>query len=150
MWLHAEARLTLPNTPVTEVVLAALHGTRCSVDVSADFASVAWRKLLQNALVGLMVLAGRRAGMYSRVDIAALSLAYLKECLAVEGADGATLSDEVAQDIVDGFRRSAPDLGTSILADRQAGRLLEWDCRNGVVQRRAQHHDIPTPVPNTR
>ncbi|MFP3607008.1 ketopantoate reductase C-terminal domain-containing protein, partial [Paraburkholderia sp. SIMBA_053] len=116
VWLRGKARITLPDTPESSLVLSALSGTRCSVDVAADFTSVAWRKLLQNAVAGLMVLAGRRAGMYSRADIAGLALAYLQECLAVARAEGATLGDEVPQEIVDAFRGYPADLGTSILA----------------------------------
>lgn len=93
-----------------------------------------------------MVLTNRRAGMFSRSDISELALAYLRECLAVARADGAILGDEVAQAIVDQFADSPPDLGTSILADRQAGRPLEWDSRNGVVQRYARARGIPTPI----
>ncbi|SAL29666.1 2-dehydropantoate 2-reductase [Caballeronia sordidicola] len=146
VWLRGKARLALPDTPATSVVLAALRGTRCSVDVAADFTSVAWRKLLQNAVAGLMVLTGRRAGMFSRTDITNLSLAYLQECLEVARADGATLNDGVPQEIIDGFHSSPADLGTSILADRQAGRPLEWDSRNGVVQRCGRSRGIPTPI----
>jgi len=146
VWLRGNPRLTLPDTTATSVVLAALRGTRCSVDVAVDFTSIAWRKLLQNAVAGLMVLAGRRAGMFSRTEITKLSLAYLRECLEVARAEGATLGDEVPQEIVDGFHRSPPDLGTSILADRQAGRPLEWDSRNGVVQRCGRSRGIPTPI----
>lgn len=146
VWLRGKPRLTLPDTPETGMVLAALRGTRCSVDVAADFASVAWRKLLQNAVAGLMVLAGRRAGMFSRADVTELSLAYLRECLEVARAEGATLGDEVPREILDGFHRAPADLGTSILADRQAGRPLEWDCRNGVVQRCGRSRGIPTPI----
>lgn len=146
VWLRGKARITLPDTPESSLVLSALSGTRCSVDVAADFTSVAWRKLLQNAVAGLMVLAGRRAGMYSRADIASLALAYLQECLLVARAEGATLGDEVPQEIVDAFRGYPADLGTSILADREAGRPLEWDSRNGVVQRRARSHGIATPI----
>jgi len=42
--------------------------------------------------------------------------------------------------------RFPADLGTSILADRQGNRPLEWDCRNGVVQRCGRSHGIPTPI----
>lgn len=146
VWLRGKARLTLPDAPETSAVLAALSGTRCSVEVAADFTSVAWRKLLQNAVAGLMVLTGRRAGMFSRADITRLSLAYLQECLEVARAEGATLADEVPQEIIDGFHASPADLGTSILADRQAGRPLEWDSRNGIVQRCGRTHGIPTPI----
>jgi 2-dehydropantoate 2-reductase len=148
VWLRGEARLTVPDTPPARLVLEALRDTLCSVDVAADFTSVAWRKLLQNATAGLMVLTGRRGGMFARDDIAELSLAYLRECLSVARAEGAVLGDGVPQEIVDGFRGRPADLGSSILADREAHRPLEWDVRNGVVLRRGRAHGIPTPISN--
>jgi 2-dehydropantoate 2-reductase len=147
VWRRGEARLTLPDTPAARVVLEALRGARCSVDLAADFTSVAWRKL-QNAVAGLMVLTGRRTGMFARADIAELSLAYLRECLEVARAEGAVLGDEVPQEIIDGLQGYPADMGTSILADREANRPLEWDIRNGVVLRRGRAHGIPTPISN--
>jgi 2-dehydropantoate 2-reductase len=146
VWLRAKPRLTLPDVPQAKRVVDALSGTRCTVELSADFASIAWRKLLQNAVAGLMVLSNRRAGMFSRGDITELALAYLRECLAVARAEGAVLNDSVPQEIVDGFHKAPADLGTSILADRQANRALEWDIRNGVVQRYGRVHNLPTPI----
>jgi len=144
--LRGDARLTLPDSPAASVVARALSGTWCGVDESADFATVAWRKLLQNAVAGLMVLTGRRSGMYRRDDIAALALDYLRECLAVARAEGADLDDRVPHEILARFQSFPADLGTSILADREAGRPLEWDTRNGVVQRLGRRHGIPTPI----
>lgn len=146
VWLRAKPRLTLPDTPQATRIVDALSGTRCAVELSPDFTSVAWRKLLQNAVAGLMVLANRRAGMFDREDVTTLALAYLRECLAVARAHGAVLSDGVVQEIVDGFHAAPPDLGTSILADRQANRPLEWDIRNGVIQRYGREQGIPTPI----
>jgi len=144
--LRGPARLTLPEGPASGVVVQALRGTRCSVTPVADFPSAAWRKLLQNAAGGLMALTGRRAGVFARDDVAALALAYLRECLAVARAEGAVLGDEVPQEVLDGFRAAPGDLGSSVLADRAAGRPLEWEVRNGVVQRRGRLHGVPTPV----
>jgi len=132
--------------PTSRVVAEALLGTQCAVDITADFQSVAWRKLLQNAVAGLMALTHRRAGMFVRPDIAELSLAYLQECLAVARAEGAKLGDEVPQEILAKFQTASADLSSSILTDREAGRPLEWDIRNGVVSRRARAHGIPTPI----
>ncbi|MGF8169417.1 oxidoreductase [Klebsiella pneumoniae] len=146
VWLRATPRLTLPDLPGAERVQQALAGTRCAVDLAADFTTVAWRKLLQNAVAGLMVLTGRRAGMFAREDITALGLAYLRECLQVARAEGAALSDSVPEEIIAGFHRAPADLSTSILIDRLNGRPLEWDIRNGVVQRRGRQHGIPTPL----
>jgi 2-dehydropantoate 2-reductase len=39
-----------------------------------------------------------------------------------------------------------PDLGSSILFDREAGRRLEWEARNEVVRRLGARHRIRTPV----
>lgn len=146
VWLRAKPRLTLPDTPQGQKIAEVLDGTRCAVELTADFASVAWRKLLQNAVAGLMVLANRRAGMFSRQDITGLALAYLHECLAVARAAGAVLADSVPQEIVDGFHQAPADLSTSILADRQANRPLEWDIRNGVIQRYGRTLGVATPI----
>ncbi|VEI20221.1 2-dehydropantoate 2-reductase [Serratia plymuthica] len=146
VWLRAKPRLTLPDVPQAKRVADVLKGTGCTVELSSDFLSIAWRKLLQNAVAGLMVLANRRAGMFSRGDITELALAYLRECLTVARAQGAVLNDNVPQEIVEGFHRAPADLGTSILADRQANRPLEWEIRNGVVQRYGRLQGIPTPI----
>ncbi|MDF7757969.1 oxidoreductase [Kosakonia cowanii] len=146
VWLRAKPRLTLPDVPQAQRVAEALSGTRCEVDLAADFLSIAWRKLLQNAAAGLMVLTNRRAGMFAREDVTRLALAYLHECLAVARAEGAVLKDDVPQEIVGNFQRAPADLGTSILADRQANRPLEWDIRNGVIQRLGHAHGIAVPI----
>ena len=50
-----------------------------------------------------------------------------------------------ARDILEA-QRTAPDAVKSMLADRQAGRPMEIDARNGVVVRLGRRHGIPTPV----
>jgi len=44
------------------------------------------------------------------------------------------------------FRQAPTDMGTSMLADREAGRPQEWDIRNGVIIRKAHAHGIATPI----
>jgi 2-dehydropantoate 2-reductase len=148
VWLRGAARLTVPDNASGRIVRDALNDTRVTVELAADFTTEAWRKLLQNAAAGLMVLTGRRAGMFVRADIARLALDYLGECLEVARAEGAALGDEVPQQILDTFQSYPADMGTSILADRNAGRPLEWDIRNGVIARRGRAHGIPLPVSN--
>lgn len=144
--LRGQARLSLPDTPAARVAADALQGSRCAVELSTNFHADAWRKLMQNAVAGLMALTHRRAGMFGRADVAALSLAYLRECLAVARAEGADLGDEVPQEILAKFQASPADMGTSILTDRVAGRPLEWDIRNAIIARRGRRHGIATPI----
>ncbi|WP_020481070.1 oxidoreductase [Pseudomonas asplenii] len=144
--LRGDVRISLPDAPASGVVARALQGTRCAVDLASDFKSLAWRKLMQNAAAGLMALTHRRLGMFARSDIARLALDYLRECLAVARAEGAELGDEVPQEILEQFQASPADMSTSILTDREAGRPLEWDIRNGIIARRGRARGVPTPI----
>ena len=144
--LRGDMRLSLPDTSDARMVADALQGTRCHVELSASFSALAWRKLLQNAVAGFMALTHRRSGMFGRSDIAELSLAYLRECMTVARAEGVELGDEVPREILGKFQASPEDMGTSILTDREAGRPLEWDVRNGIIARRGRARGIPTPI----
>jgi 2-dehydropantoate 2-reductase len=132
----------LPGGPASATVAGLLAGA----ELAEDFVTQAWRKLVVNAIAGLMVLAGRRAAVYRRDDISGLARALALETLAVARAEGADLGDEVADELLGWYADLPDDAGTSMLADREAGRPLEWDARNGVVARLGRRHGLPTPV----
>jgi len=144
--LRTEARLVLPSGPTAETVAELLRGAGCRVDCDPDFITAAWRKLLVNALAGFMALSGRRSGMFRRHDVAALSRRYVAECLAVAQAEGARLPDDAVDELVGLLRQAPEDMGTSMLADRENHRRLEWDIRNGVIIRKARAHGLATPI----
>lgn len=143
--IRARPRLGLPAGPAGAAVARLLDGP-ARIDLVEDFTTEAWRKLVLNAMAGLMALAGRRAGMFRDPDVAALATDLGRECAAVGRAEGARLPDSIAEDTLAQFTAMPPDLGTSILYDRQAGRPLEWDARNGVIRRLGARHGVPTPV----
>ena len=144
--LRTEAALVLPGGPAATTVAELLRGAGCRVDTDPDFITAAWRKLLTNALAGFLALSRRRSGMFRRNDVAELSRRYVAECLAVARADGARLPDDVVDELVELFRRAPEDMGTSILADAENRRRMEWDIRNGVIIRKARAHGLPTPI----
>lgn len=144
--LRNEPAVTLPTGTPAELLADALRGAGCDVTLADDFTTAAWRKLLVNAAAGIMALTGRRAGVFRRDDIAVLGRRYVAECVDVGRADRAHLPDEVIAEVVDVFASGRPDMGTSILADRVAGRAMEWDLRNGVIQRKGVQYGIPTPI----
>jgi len=144
--LRSEARLALPTGPAATTFAELWRGAGGTADCDPDFVTAAWRKLLLNAVAGLMALTGRRAGVFRRDDLAALASRYAAECLAVARAEGAKLADDAADGTVEMFRQAATDVSTSILADREAGRPMEWDIRNGVIIRKARVHGIATPI----
>ena len=144
--LRGEARLALPTGPAATTFAEMWRAAGGTADCDPDFVTAAWRKLLVNAVAGLMVLTGRRAGMFRRDDLAELAARYAAECLEVARAEGARLGDDVAGGTMEMFRRAPTDMGTSMLADREAGRPQEWDIRNGVIIRKARAHGLATPI----
>ncbi|WP_217492240.1 oxidoreductase [Mycobacterium malmoense] len=144
--LRNDPALVLPSGPSAETIAELLRGAGCRVDCDPDFVTAAWRKLLTNALAGFMALAGRRSGMFRRDDVADLSRRYVAECLAVARAEGARLPDAIVDELAEMFRHVPEDMGTSILADRENHRRMEWDIRNGVIIRKARVHGLPTPI----
>ncbi|WP_216823778.1 oxidoreductase [Mycobacterium rhizamassiliense] len=144
--LRTEAHLVLPSGPAAEAVAELLRGAGCRVECDPDFITAAWRKLLTNALAGFMALSGRRSGMFRRDDVVELSRDYVAECLAVARAEGARLPDELVDELAEMFRHVPEDMGTSILADRESKRPMEWDIRNGVIVRKGRAHGLATPI----
>ncbi|OBA79553.1 2-dehydropantoate 2-reductase [Mycobacterium sp. 1164966.3] len=144
--LRGEARLVLPSGPMAAELAELLRGAGCHVECDPDFLTAAWRKLLVNALAGFMALSGRRSGMFRRDDVADLSRRYVTECLAVAQAEGARLAEDSVDEMVEMFRQVPEDMGTSMLADRESHRRLEWDIRNGVIIRKARAHGLATPI----
>ncbi|BBX02939.1 2-dehydropantoate 2-reductase [Mycolicibacterium moriokaense] len=144
--LRTGVRIVLPISDAAEKLAKLFDGAGISVALDPDFISAAWRKLLLNAVFGLPVLAGRRAGMFRRDDVSALARRYLTECVAVARADGAKLGDEVIDEIMNLLVNLSPDMTTSMLTDREAHQPLEWDIRNGVISRKAAEYGLAAPI----
>lgn len=126
--------------------LGKLFGDEADVDAGGDFATAAWDKLCANAVAGILAATGRRTEVLSMPDVRELAEAMAVECAAVARAAGAALSDDAARATVAQLVAMPPDSGTSILADREARRPLEWEARNAAVGRIARRHGIATPA----
>ncbi|OJZ76370.1 2-dehydropantoate 2-reductase [Mycobacterium paraffinicum] len=144
--VRTPVRVVLPETAAGRRLARLMRCPGMTLETSADFLSESWRKLLANALAGLMALSGRRSGMFRRDDISELAHGYMAECAAVARADGARLSDADIAKVAGMFAKLPEDLTTSILTDRGRGLPLEWDIRNGVIIRKGIEHRLATPI----
>jgi 2-dehydropantoate 2-reductase len=126
--------------------LGELFGVEAEVEVRDDFASAAWKKLCANAVAGILAVTERRTEVLLEPDVRALAETMAVECAAVARAEGASLSDDRALEVVAGLAAMPADSSTSILADREAGRPLEWEARNAAVGSIARRHGIATPT----
>jgi 2-dehydropantoate 2-reductase len=64
----------------------------------------------------------------------------------VAQAEGANLGEGVIDEIVGMLSGAPADITTSMLTDREADKPLEWDIRNGVIQRKAAARGLATPI----
>ena len=138
--------LKVPDCSMGQDFVELFAGT--SVDAAAvpDFLSVVWRKLCFNSAGVLSALVLQPAGVIRGEAMGDVALQIIRECAAVARAEGAQLEEDVA-DVVLAAQRAAPaDSVNSMLADRQAGRPVEIDARNGVIVRLGQKHRIATPA----
>ena len=139
--------LVVPDSEGGRAFAALMQGTPLRVQPNADFVTLKWRKLLLNAVANpITALTLQRFAVFRRDDVHALCLDVLEEAAQVAGAAGARLApDEPARTmgVLLGF---APELGSSMYFDRQAGRPLEIEALTGAIVAEGQRHNIATPL----
>lgn len=124
-----------------------LEGTPMRVLRSPDFNTLAWRKLLINAVANpITALTLRRQAVFRREDVKALCLAILGEAAAVGRADGARLAADEAEKILATLLTYPADAGTSMYFDRLGGRPLEVEALTGAIVAAGERHQVPTPL----
>ena len=123
------------------------EGTPLRVHCGGDFVTLAWRKLLINAVASpVTALTLQRQAVLRRPDIQTLCLAVLEEAIAVGRAEGAQLAaDEAARTLATLFTFSG-ELGTSMYFDRLASRPLEHEALTGAIVTAGERHGIATPL----
>jgi 2-dehydropantoate 2-reductase len=125
-------------------------GTPLEITVDPDFRTAAWRKLLMNIAANpITALAGRPMEVFGEPGVVELADGLLAEALAVANAEGAGVTVKDVRRVQRTYAELAPDVGTSMLWDRLAGRRTEIDLLNGAVVRAADRHGIPVPLNRT-
>jgi 2-dehydropantoate 2-reductase len=139
--------LIVPDCKTGHDFAALFEGARTNINISDDFTTQAWWKLLNNAaLGGVCALVLRKNGIAADPEIRSLILELMGEVLAVGRAEGAKLPDDAPEKALRMVLAAAPGHWSSITADRRAGRKLEWQARNAVVGARGRKHGIATPL----
>lgn len=114
---------------------------------SPDFNTLAWRKLLINAVANpITALTLQRQSVFRRDDVKALCLAILDEAATVGRADGARLAPDEAKQILATLLTYPADAGTSMYFDRLAGRPFEVEALTGAIVETGARYQTPTPL----
>lgn len=123
------------------------EGTALRIGKSSDFATLAWRKLLINAVANpITTLTLQRQAVLRRPDVKELSLKILDEAVAVGRAEGARFDEDEPLRALETLFTFSGELGTSMYFDRLAGRQLEIDALTGAIVDAGERHGIPTPL----
>ena len=126
---------------------ALFAGTPLRVLLADDFVTLAWRKLLINAVANpITALTLQRQAVLRRPDMQALELEILGEAIAVARAEGARLADKEARHALDTLFTFSGELGTSMYFDRLAGRPLEVEALTGAIVAAGARRGIATPL----
>lgn len=122
-------------------------GTPLRVELGDDFITIAWRKLLINAIASpITALTLQRQAVLRRADVKDLALALLEEAIAVGRAEGAKLADDEGPRTLATLFTFAGELGTSMYFDRVAGRKIEVEALTGAIVAAGARHSIATPL----
>jgi 2-dehydropantoate 2-reductase len=138
--------LKAPADTLGHAFVELFAGSPADASVVPDFLSVVWRKLCFNSAGVLSALTMQPAGVVRDEAMGDVALEIIRECAAVALADGAKLEENIAETILAAQRAAPADGVNSMLADRQAGRPVEIDARNGVIVRLGRKYGIPTPA----
>jgi 2-dehydropantoate 2-reductase len=137
--------MVIPESVNDHDFVSLFAGTPIEVRTTADWQTAAWQKLAVNCAGVVNALLLRPSGIAQDESIAELMRAMVRECVAVGRAEGATLSDTLPDEVVNGYGDSPPDSINSIHADRLAGRKTEADARNDVIARLAEKNGLAAP-----
>ncbi len=144
---EGQAKFILPSGKLGEEVASLFAGTFLDIQLSADWTSAAWGKLLMNASIGaICVLARRDMDVLHDPQAAGLCLALMEEIVAVGCATGAHFSECAAADILNAALKTSAGHMPSITQDRMAGLPTEWVARNEVVVRLGARYGVPVPL----
>lgn len=124
-----------------------LDGSELRAVLTNEFATLAWRKLLINAVANpITALTLQRQAVLRRPDVEELCRAVLGEAVAAARADGVQLADDEVARTLAMLRTFSDAFGTSMYFDRLAGRSLEVEALTGAIVAVAERHGVAAPL----
>jgi 2-dehydropantoate 2-reductase len=145
--MHGGAQLTVADDDVSHEFVGLFATTFVKASTDRDFKTRVWEKLCLNCAGGaLSALTLRPDALASSPEMTALGVRFIEETMAVGSAEGARFAEGFVEQVVAMQSSHRVQRGNSMYYDRRDGKPMEWDARNGVVQRLGRKHGIPTPI----
>jgi 2-dehydropantoate 2-reductase len=123
------------------------EGTPLRIIRSGDFATLAWRKLLINAVANpITALTLQRQAVLRRSDIQDLCRGILDEAVAAARAEGVKLGEDETARTIATLENFSGELGTSMYFDRLAGHRVEVEALTGAIVAAGDRHGMAMPL----
>ncbi len=142
---RGELFLTVPASDLASEFEKLFADTGVIYKQTDYFMSVAWLKLCIFAAGVVNALVLQPARIANDEKAAEVMRRIVDEAAAVGRAEGASLAQDIADEVIEIYRGQPADSVNSLLADRAAGRPMEIDLRNGVIVELGRKHGIATP-----
>ena len=125
-------------------------GKGFEIEFSPDFRRAQFLKLLINAAINpITALTHRQNGVILSPDLKSTVQKVVAEAVSVAAADGLSISEEEALELVLSVAEKTAANTSSMLQDVLRGRETEIEAINGYIVRRAEEHGIAAPVNET-
>jgi 2-dehydropantoate 2-reductase len=123
------------------------EGTPLRIIRSGDFATLAWRKLLINAVANpITALTLQRQAVLRRPDVQELCWGILDEAVAAARAEGVKLAEDETARTIATLENFSGELGTSMYFDHLAGRRVEVEALTGAIVAAGDRHGMAMPL----
>lgn len=145
--LHGAAQMVIPRSQFSDEIAELFADTLLEVEVSDNFRTAAWRKMVINASIGIMsILTGKPARAFADPEANKILRALIEEAAAVAKADGVDLGDDFGEKLAGAIPRISPDNLPTITLDRANGLETEWEARNQTIVQMAKQYGISVPL----
>jgi 2-dehydropantoate 2-reductase len=123
------------------------EGTPLRIIRSPDFPTLAWRKLLINAVANpITALTLQRQAVLRRPDVQELCRGILDEAVVAARAEGVKLAEDETARTIATLENFSGELGTSMYFDRVAGRRVEVEALTGAIVAAGDRHGMAMPL----
>ena len=144
--MRGPATMKIETSALAKNFADLFNGSNVEISLVDDFVTAMWWKLCMNSVGALSALTLKPSGVLRGEAMSRIALAMIAECAAVGRAEGARLTESIGEEILAHYKKHPPDSINSLLADRLAGRRMEWNERNGAIVRKGAKHGVPTPL----
>jgi len=112
-----------------------------------DFKTAQWKKLIESASLGaIQCLTGETCRVFEKKEMRVAYENLVRESIQVAQEDGANISHNFVNVLLEKLGKYPPHKGSSMLTDLKNGRPIEWGAKNGVISKIGKKLGVATTL----